>query len=253
MKKLTILIVLFLLYPCLVLGSSEDVFKTSYECFDLKGDKRWKATTQIMQVTDGRENIYLITEKGEGIFSGFKDKMSWIATLEFKSSKDTIIPIESQKHIFDENGKMVTSSVQKFDFKNKNVSCTRKNLLTGKKKEKNFKFKHDIVNRLMLGLYIQKVLENKKTEDTVQLLSSKPRLYKVKIKVIGQETININRKEKKAYKLCLDPDIGLLNIFKVFLPKAYTWHSATPEYEWLKYVGLESTVNSKKVEIRTVD
>jgi len=126
-------------------------------------------------------------------------------------------------------------------------------LPVNKKIEKTFKFKDDIVTRLILGLYIQKFLENGETEKTVELVSSEPQLYKVNIRITGEEKIDINGREKIAYKLCLDPDIGLLNIFKFFISKTYVWHSSVPDFEWLKYVGLENTISSPKVEIRTKD
>ena len=52
-----------------------------------------------------------------------------------------------------------------------------------------------------------------------------------------------------AYRLCVDPCLGPLNFVKVFLPKAYAWHSAGPKYEWLRYAGLEGGINSSKVEV----
>lgn len=231
----------------------EDRFATSYTCFDLKGNERWKAATEITHSSDKGEDVYTLIEKGEGYFSGFKGKISWTAKLEFISTKDTVRPLGMEKQIFDEDGKVIARQKQEFDFTNKKTTCSYENLVTKRKTAKVFKFKGDIVNRLILGLYVQKFLENGKREQTVSILSDEPCLYKVNIKVIGEEEIKCNGREKIAYKLSLDPDIGLLNIFKVILPKAYVWHSAAPHFEWLKYVGLENSICSPRVEIRTGD
>jgi len=229
----------------------ENKFVTNYTCFDLKGNERWKGETEISH-TD-KKDIYLLTERGKGHFSGFKDRISWTAKLIFLSTEDTIKPLKMEKQTFNQEGKLIVRQTQKFDFTDKKATYCYENLVTKRKMEKVFRFKGDVVNRLILGLYVQKFLKNGEREQTVSILSDEPRLYRTNIKVIGKEEIECNGRKKMAYKLCLDPDIGLLSIFKFVLPKVHIWHSATPHYEWLKYVGLESNIASPKVEVETGD
>ena len=252
MRKVGI-IILFLLSLSFFANADvkENIFVTNYTCSDLKGNERWKGETQISH-TD-KKDIYLLTERGKGRFSGFKDRISWTATLRFLSTEDIIKPLKMEKQIFNQGGKLITRQTQNFDFANRKATYCYENLITKRKMEKVFRFKGDIVNRLILGLYIQKFLKNGEREQTVSILSDEPRLYRANIKVIGEEEIECNGRKKMAYKLSLDPDIGLLNIFKFVLPKVYTYHSVTPDYEWLKYVGLESNIASPKVEIETGD
>lgn len=252
MRKAGIIILFLLsLSPFASAEVKEHKFVTNYTCSDLKGNERWKGETEISH-TD-KKDIYLLTERGKGYFSGFKDRISWTAKLKFLSTEDTIKPLKMEKQIFNQGGKLIVRQTQKFDFTTKKTTYRYENLATKRKVEKVFRFKGDIVNRLILGLYVQKFLKNGKREQIVFILSDEPRLYRANIKVIGEEEIKCNGRKKIAYKLCLDPDLGLLNIFKFVLPKIYVWHSATPHYEWLKYVGLESNISSPKVEIRTGD
>ena len=252
MRKTGIIILFLLSLPSFASAEvKEDKFVTNYTCFDLKGNERWKAETEISH-TD-KKDIYLLTERGKGYFSGFKDRISWIAKLKFLSTKDSVKPLKMEKQIFNQGGKVITRQTQKFDFTNKKVIYSYENLITKRKMEKVFRFKGDIVNRLILSLYVQKFLKNGEKEQTVFILSDEPSLYRVRIKIIGEEEIECKGRKKTVYKLCLDPDIGLLNIFKFVLPKIHIWHLATPHYEWLKYVGLESNITSPKVEIRTGD
>ncbi len=252
MRKAGIIILFLLSLPSFANAEvKEDKFVTNYTCFDLKGNERWKGETEISH-TD-KKDIYILIERGKGYFSGFKGRISWTAKLKFLSTEDRIKPLKMEKQIFNQGGKVIARQTQKFDFANKKVTYRYENLVIKRKMEKVFRFKGDIVNRLVLGLYVQKFLKNGKREQMVSILSDEPRLYRANIKVIGKEEIECNGRKKMAYKLCLDPDIGLLNIFKFILPKVHIWHLATPHYEWLKYVGLESNITSPKVEIRTED
>ncbi|MBL7170839.1 MAG: hypothetical protein ISS46_02460 [Candidatus Omnitrophica bacterium] len=235
------------------LDAGDDTFKTGYVCMDLKGNERWSAVAEIFSCADKGPDIYKLVEKVKGYYSGFKGEISWVETLEFESNKVTVRPLKTNKKIFDEYGKVIALEYQEFDFINKVASYYYEYLPAKRKIEKTFKFKDDIVTRLILGLYVQKFLENGETEKTVELVSSEPQLYKVNIRITGEEKIDINGREKIAYKLCLDPDIGLLNIFKFFISKTYVWHSSVPDFEWLKYRGLENTISSPNVEIRTKD
>lgn len=250
MKKAGIIILFLLSVSSFTWAEvKENKFVTNYTCFDLRGNERWKGETEISH-TD-KKDIYLLTERGKGHFSGFKDRISWTAKLIFLSTEDTIKPLKMEKQTFNQEGKLIVRQTQKFDFTNRKAIYRYENLITKRKMEKVFRFKGDIVSRLVLGLYVQKFLKNGEREQTVSILSDGPSLYRVRIKVIGEEKIECNGRKKMAYKLCLDPDMGLLNIFKFVLPKVYTYHSVTPHYEWLKYIGLESNIASPKVEIRT--
>jgi len=98
---------------------------------------------------------------------------------------------------------------------------------------------------------VQKLLSNGIMEKRVDLLTAEPSLLVVDIKLINEEVVDIHNKELPAYKICLDPNLGLFSIFKVFLPKAYTWHLAEGDFAWLKYKGPESSPTSIKILIET--
>jgi len=253
-KAAMICLLLSALISCPSSSAAEgDVFRTGYVCFDLEGNERWSAETEITRSESGRKDVYTLTEKGKGYYSGFKDKVSWTAVLEFESNDRRVRPLRMEKRTFSEEGGPIALEIQEFDFTDERVTCIHEDLSGGTRREKAFRIKGDIANRLILGLYVQKFLENAIRRREIYMLSSEPRLYRIDIKVVGEEELDINGRERAAYKLCLDPDLGLFNMLKVVLPKAYAWHSAVPKFEWLKYVGLEGSVSSPKVEIRTLE
>lgn len=231
----------------------KDVFRTSYACYDFKGDQRWQATTEISAPADRQKGHYLLVEKGDGYYSGFKGKVSWVATLDFQSNENIVRPLKMRKEVFDATRQRVALETQEFDYADNTVEIIYEDLVLEKKRQARFKFSGDIANQLILGLYVQKFLEQGKQQTMVEIVSGEPRIYKVRLRQVKKENIDISGRSYAAYKLCLDPELGLLSVAKIFLPKAYVWHSSLPKFEWLKYKGLEASLDSPQVEIRTLD
>ena len=247
MKKLLILFVcIFSLARPLELSAAEEVVNMSYVCRDLKGAGRWRAEAQIRNISPG---IYLMTENARGIHSSFNGRISWVAEMKFERTKDSVRPISLDKRVYDQNGKTIRRERQEFDLAGNTGTCTHEDSDRNIFRTRKFKFNKDVVTRLSLGLYAQKFLASGKTSEKLQMVSEEPNVYNIELKRMGEETIEVNGHKVAAYRLCIDPNLGVLNLVKAFFPKAYAWHSAVPKYEWLGYTGLEGGINSEKVEI----
>jgi len=252
MKKFILLsLSLSLVLCCLDSARAVDLYEMRYKCLDLKGNERWRATTEIVLMLDEISfDIFELIEKGEGFYSGFSGKVSWETRLEFREGKNNVRPLNMQKHIFDANGKLLAAEFEEFHFSednNNTVTVRREDLITGQKKEKVFAFEGDIVNRPLLAMYIQKFLTNGENERLTYMINGEPRLYRLRIKIAGKERIEIDGKKTMSYKVHMDPELGFLNVFKILLPKLYMWHLAKPRFDWLKYTGPESTIRSPEV------
>lgn len=222
----------------------------NYICRDLAGALRWRADTRIM---NERPGVYAMVEKAEGIYSSFKGRVSWVARMEFERTENSIRPLRMEKRVLDEKGVLIRLEKQEFDLANNIGTCTHEEPENNISRTRNFKFNKDVVTRLSLGLYAQKFLENGKTSQRVQMISEEPNMYEIELRLLDKETIEVNGRSVTAYRLCIDPCLGPLNFVKVFLPKAYAWHSAVPKYEWLRYAGLEGGINSVKMEVTVVN
>ncbi|RPI97990.1 MAG: hypothetical protein EHM32_00375 [Spirochaetales bacterium] len=231
-------------------GIEGDAYRTSYICNDLKGNRRWTATVEIRH-KEG--DIYNITEKMSGFYTGFDGKISWVATTDFERAKDEVRPFNMDQRICDDSGKPIAISKQEFDYKNNTVTCTYEDLVKNTVSEKRFKFSGNIINRMLQGLCGQKFIEAGQTSKNIQVISPEPALYNIQLKMVGEEDVEIGGRMRKAYKLCFDPMLGVLNFVKIFLPKSFVWHSSEPVFEWLKYRGLESSVSSPRVEIISLE
>jgi len=221
-----------------------------YVSRDLSGALRWQADSRI---TNERPGVYAMVEKGEGIYSSFKGRVSWVARMEFERTGDSIRPMRMEKRVFDEKGGLIRLEKQEFDLANNTGTCTHDEPENNISRTKNFKFDKDVVTRLSLGLYAQKFLENGKASQRLQMVSEEPNVYDIELRLLDKEIIEVNGRKVTAYRLSIDPYLGLFGFAKVFLPKAYAWHSAGPNYEWLRYMGLEGGINSAKVEVTVVD
>ena len=247
MKKLSIFLLCLssLAWPG-ALFAAEEVVNMNYVCRDLKGANRWRAEAQIRNISPG---IYLMTEKAQGVYSSFNGRVSWVAEMKFERTKDSVRPISLDKRVFDAKGETIRREKQEFDLAGNTGTCTHEEPARNVSRTRKFKFNKDVVTRLSLGLYAQKFLESGKTSERLQMVSEEPNVYNIELKRMGKETIEVNGRKVAAYRLCIDPYLGLLGFAKVFLPKAYAWHSAVPKYEWLGYAGLEGGINSEKVEV----
>jgi hypothetical protein len=119
--------------------------------------------------------------------------------------------------------------------------------------KKEFAFTGDIINRLLQGLCGQKLIEAGLASKEMQVISPEPAIYNIRLEMVGRDDIEVNGVKRSAYKLCFDPQLGMFDFVKVFLPKSYAWHSAEPIFEWLRYEGLESGVDSPSVEILSLE
>ncbi len=247
MKKLLLLLLCLssVAWPD-VLKATEEVVNMSYVCRDMSGASRWRAEAEIKNISPG---VYMMTEKAQGVYSSFKGKVSWVAEMKFERTKDSVRPMSLDKRVFDAKGMMIRRERQEFDLAGNTGICIHEEPARNISRTRKFKFDKDVATRLSLGFYAQKFLESGKTSEKLQMVSEEPNLYNIELRCMGKETIEVNGRKIPAYRLCVDPRLGVLNFVKAFLPKSYAWHSAVPRYEWLGYAGLEGGINSEKVEI----
>ena len=230
--------------------SKNNIYRVSYACHDLQDNPRWKATAEIR---NKEGDVYIITEKLNGLYYGFKGPISWVAQTELERTRDTVRPLGMDQRIFDQSGKPIAIRKQEFNFTDKVVTCTYYDLIKNTSVTKKFTFNKEVINRLLQGLYVQKFLENGETFKDIQFISPEPALYNIELRVVAKEEIEVGGKKRKAYKICFDPQLGILSFAKVFLPKAFVWHSAEPPFELLKYKGIETSISSPEVEIITLE
>lgn len=251
-RKINILAIIigsiFFLSDVFLSHAAEENTVMKYMCRDLKGNKRWEGVTTIVPYKE--KNMYLLTEEGRGTYSGFKEPVRWKTEMEFYDDGNRITPVRMKRIFTDENGKTVFEGSQEFDSGKNEVVCRKKWTDSKREVKKTLKYKGDIVNDAILGIYVKRFLKNGAREKSFYLVSNDPSMYKISAIVEGEEGVTVNGRTMKAYRINLIPEVGL---FGVFAPKTYAWHLARPGFDWLKYKGCEDTIDSPVVEIETLD
>lgn len=241
---IALIIPAFILVSAFAAQSQEPVKSDEYICRDLKGNKRWQASHTIRPLKT--KDLYVLTEEGRGTYSGFKEPVRWKADTEFLDDGVKIVPLRMKKTFFSENGNVVFEGAQEFDPEKNEVTCVKKWPDTGRQVRKTFRYKGDVVNEYLLGPYTERYLKNGEREKSFYLVSNDPAIYDIRAAVQSEEEIAINGRKMTAYKIFLDPKVGL---FGFLAPKTYVWHLAGGECNWLKYRGAEDTLNSPEVEM----
>ena len=73
--------------------------------------------------------------------------------------------------------------------------------------------------------------------------------YRINIKVLGVEELDLPTGKIKAIKLRLIPDLGLLTgLSGAFIPPTFIWYTEAYPYMWLQYEGLETGLGSSHIK-----
>ena len=220
-------------------------------CNDLKGNKRWEAAVTIKPMEEKNMHVYI--EEGSGVHSGFDGQVRWKTEAEFIADANNIIPMRMKKTFVSPAGAVLFEGLQEFDRAKGEVTCIKRWPASGKVVRKTLRYKGDVVNDCLLGLYTQRYLKNGERKKTYYLVTNDPNIYKITARFESEEAIPINGKAINSYKIHLKPDAGILGIFAGLLPQTYIWHRAGGNFDWLKYKGAEDTLNSPEVEMETLD
>jgi len=233
-------------------ANGAEAFVTRHKCADLKGRTLWEASVTIT-ASNTAPGVYRLVEEGRGNYSGFKGEVIRRSELEYIDGKDGVIPRKMNGRVVSAAGESLLETSQEYDAANGTVKCRAKHFPGARSRDAQYCYKGEVINRLLTGLCINKMLAAGQERRTVYLVSEEPALYRVTMRKEGKEKINVNGREREAIKVCIDPNIGLLSPAKVFITKNYSWFSARPPYEWLRFRGLEDSISSPVVEITTLD
>jgi len=81
----------------------------------------------------------------------------------------------------------------------------------------------------------------------MHLFSNEPKMYEVKLEMKGKERVKTPAGEFEAYKIELSPELGVLNLVKGLLPKAYFWFTVAAPHFWVKYEGPENGAGTPSI------
>lgn len=225
---------------------------TRQRCSGSDGKTLWESTVTTAPVK-GEPGAYIITEEGKGRYYGFEGETSCRSETKYTGGNEGIRPAWLKRTVLSLSGKTLLEETQDYGTGKDEVRCTVKDFAKGSEKSRSFKYKGGMINKMLTGATVRSMLDAGEKQRVVNIVNEEPAVYSVTIRVEGREKITVNGREQDAFRVCIDPNIGLLSPVKAFIPKNYSWYSCEPPYRWLRFKGLEASISSPVVEMTALE
>ncbi|MBI3989881.1 MAG: DUF3108 domain-containing protein [candidate division NC10 bacterium] len=210
------------------------------------GGVRWEAEWTMEQVTVNGQRLVRFTETGQGLYSPFREEVRW--TLEaFWKTEDAFSPLSFEKTVRDLNGRLLVKERKAFDFARGKVRFERQDSAAGTSTTKELAVPSDTLAVEGIGTALRSLPFEPPRPFRTHLLTNEPDLYEVTLEPRGRERVKTQAGEFECYKVELVPNLGLLSVFRVFVPKTYFWFTVAPPHFWVRYQGLESGLGTPHV------
>lgn len=207
------------------------------------------STKRILQ--DGRVT-YKYTAHGEGDYDEYKNVIRDIeASVEEKDG--LLCPIYSIDSFKDKDSRAIVRHEKHFDYDKQKIYYT----ILGPEgkiiKNITFPMKGITVDSATLADFLKTFAahHNEKSYKSFYLISDKAELYRINVRDLGIETLDLPEEKIKTIKLRLIPSLGLLTgIANSLVPPTFVWYSEQEPYDWIQYEGLETGIGSAHIIAR---
>lgn len=199
--------------------------------------------------------FYKFTEQGEGDYDRYKD-VTWEAIAEIEEKAGFLHTIYSIRIIRDRNGYVIVKYEKNFDYDKQKIYYTAVDGRGNIVKKGTFPIKGKTTDNETLVYFLKTFVahRNDKRYKSFYLISSEPRLYRINIKTMGSEDLELPFGKMKAIKLRLIPDMGLLTgLSGALIPPTFIWYTEESPHIWLQYEGLETGLGSSHIVVYIIN
>ena len=209
---------------------------------------RAKASFSTERIPQEGRLIYKFASHGQGSYDKYKD-ITWDVVTEMEEKEDFLYPLQSTRVIKDKQGSIIVKYDRRYDYDKQKIYYT---LSDGQGKiiqNKEFPIKGKTVDSDTLASFLKTFVahSNMNGYRIFYLLSAKAELYKITIKFIGREILELPIGKINAIKLELILDLGKLEGFGSLIPPTFVWYAEKEPHDWLKYEGLEAGFGSEHI------
>lgn len=227
--------------------------ETAY--YDAKTSReRSRLKYTIKKASEKDKAIYELTVEGSGSYGKFQ-RAAWRQESRMEEKNGLLFILNTSCRASDKDGNIIALNEKAFDYENKKIYWRSKNPDGSLIKELVFPLKEKTTDDISL-IYFLKPFAARHNEAGFRefyLITNEPRMYKTKIKFIHEEKFKIDSAEKKAIKLKLTGDIGIIDdILDRYVPHTYIWYEEEKPFDWLQYEGFETSINSAYVRASIV-
>ena len=206
---------------------------------DERGQERWRADWSMEEVVlEGKPRIRF-TETGIGRYSPFSQPVIW--TVEsYWSAGDRYAPLSYEKSISNPEGNLQVMERRSFDWRRGTARFQRIDSEGKRSLDKTVKVPPDTLTPDGLALALQHLPFDPPRPVQAHFLSDEPKVYKVTFKIVGRESLATESGPVETYKVQMDFHLGVLSLFKAFIPEIHFWFDTTTPHYWVRYEGPES-------------
>ncbi|MBU1148142.1 MAG: DUF3108 domain-containing protein [Candidatus Omnitrophica bacterium] len=209
------------------------------------GEFRSKLNASLKKIS----GVYHISSVGKGDYDKYQN-VTWEITAEMEDRKGLLYPLYSITIIKGVNIKYE----KRFDYDKQkifySVSDSQRNII----EESVFPIKGLTAESATMTYVLKAFIahRNDKSYRDFYLLSDKAKLYRVTIKPMGKEILDLPSGKVEAIKLRLVPNLGILTgVIGSLIPPTYVWYIDQPPYKWLQYQGMETGIGSTHIRAFT--
>ncbi|MFA4991015.1 MAG: hypothetical protein WC569_00340 [Candidatus Omnitrophota bacterium] len=218
-----------------------------------------KTSVQRSMVTFSTERIlrdgrvtYRYAARGEGDYDEYKNSV-WDIEAVMEERDGLLRPIYSLDRFKDKDGRAVIGHEKRFDYDKQKIYYTVHDPGGKITKKITFPMKGITVDSATLTDFLKTFAarRDEKTHKVFYLISDKAELFRITVKDLGIETLELPEGKIRAIKLRLIPNLGLLTgVANSLVPPTFVWYKEQEPHDWLQYEGLETGMGSAHITAR---
>jgi hypothetical protein len=178
------------------------------------------------------------TETGHGHFSPYTEPVQWKIEAVWTANV-AFYPSRFEKTVMDMNGRTITTERKIFDPARHTVRFERKGEALPAV-SRDLRTPADTVTVEGIAGILRYLPFDHWRPVSLHFLTNEPKVYEMKVEMRGKERVKTPAGEFESYRIEFVPNLGALNVFHAFLPKARFWFSASQPHFWVRYEGPEN-------------
>jgi len=219
------------------------------------GELHARARLLVKRVEKDDRDRYVIVQTGQGNYDTYKD-VHWVKASKIIYDGLAVKPLESITTVYDPDKTMRVEYRKLYDYENKEIVFKKLSPERKVLEREVFPIDGPTCDDVTLVHFLRGYAEHKGEKDYEQffLLTNEPKLYKVRIKELPAETLDLESGRVRALKFQLMTELGPLSeLAAKLIPPTFVWYTDTEPYDWLQYEGLETTLRSANIVVSVMD
>jgi hypothetical protein len=205
----------------------------------------WTADWGMEPTSVQDQKAVRFTEKGKGRLSTFPQEVEWSIVAVWLAG-DTFLPLDFEKTVTSIDGRPLLIERKHFNHDKRTVRF--ETIKAGRSPEtKTLEIPEDTLTVEGLAGVLRFATFDQSRPLSAHLLNNEPRVYDVTFELRGKERVKTPAGEFECYKVEMVPHVGVLNLFRPLLPKAFFWFTVPVPHDWIRYEGPESAPGTPNI------